>query len=65
MRQHLFAIFKPKYSLLLFRFYKKANFNKPFLKKGSLSGFIFDLSRGRKIFCVYGEKSSLIRTRYV
>ena len=21
--------------------------------------------RGRKIFCVYGEKSSLIRTRYV
>ena len=22
-------------------------------------------SRGRKIFCVYGEKSSLIRTRYV
>ena len=24
-----------------------------------------DISRGRKIFCVYGEKSSLIRTRYV
>lgn len=23
------------------------------------------LGRGRKIFCVYGEKSSLIRTRYV
>ena len=22
-------------------------------------------ARGRKIFCVYGEKSSLIRTRYV
>ena len=24
-----------------------------------------NISRGRKIFCVYGEKSSLIRTRYV
>ena len=23
------------------------------------------IQRGRKIFCVYGEKSSLIRTRYV
>ena len=23
------------------------------------------ISGGRKIFCVYGEKSSLIRTRYV
>ena len=23
------------------------------------------MQRGRKIFCVYGEKSSLIRTRYV
>ena len=26
---------------------------------------LFEFARGRKIFCVYGEKSSLIRTRYV
>ena len=26
---------------------------------------VFGDSGGRKIFCVYGEKSSLIRTRYV
>ena len=45
MRQHLFTIFKPKYSFLSFRFYKKANFNKPFLEKGSPSGFTFDLSK--------------------
>ena len=50
MRQHLFAIFKPKYSLLLFPFYEKANFNKPFLKKGSLSGFTFELSKSGGLF---------------
>ncbi len=26
---------------------------------------IYDLPRGRKIFCVYGKNSSLIRNRYV
>ena len=26
---------------------------------------LYGITRGRKIFCVYGEKSSLIRTRYV
>ena len=40
----------PKYSLLLFRFYKKANFNKPFLKKGSFSGFTFELSKSGGLF---------------
>ena len=30
-----------------------------------IEGNCFYFSRGRKIFCVYGEKSSLIRTRYV
>ena len=35
--------------------------------QGSASVFagIPGLNGGRKIFCVYGEKSSLIRTRYV
>ena len=28
-------------------------------------GSTINIKRGRKIFCVYGEKSSLIRTRYV
>ena len=30
-----------------------------------LHGNTASSKRGRKIFCVYGEKSSLIRTRYV
>ena len=50
MRQHLFAVFKAKYSLLSFCFYKKANFNKPFLEKGSFSGFTFDLSKSGGLF---------------
>ena len=31
-------------------FYKKANFNKPFLEKGSFSGFTFDLSKSGGLF---------------
>jgi len=50
VRQHLFAVFKAKYSLLSFCFYKKANFNKPFLEKGSFSGFTFDLSKSGGLF---------------
>ena len=32
---------------------------------GIYNRMIEENHRGRKIFCVYGEKSSLIRTRYV
>ena len=39
--------------------YGKAKELVPVLPKDDLT------KRGRKIFCVYGEKSSLIRTRYV
>ena len=46
----IIRVVKPKYSLLLFRFYKKANFNKPFLKKGSFSGFTFELSKSGGLF---------------
>ena len=31
----------------------------------TLAEALADRKGGRKIFCVYGEKSSLIRTRYV
>ena len=31
----------------------------------TLSVSVSDLARGRKIFCVYGKNSSLIRNRYV
>ena len=34
-------------------------------KKIPLKIDVIWIFRGRKIFCVYGEKSSLIRTRYV
>ena len=50
MRQHLFAVFKAKYSLLSFYFFKMANFNKPFLEKGSFAGFTFELSKSGGLF---------------
>ena len=50
MRQHLFAIFEPKWPFHLFLFHKKAYFNKPFPGKGSLSGFTFDLSKSGGLF---------------
>ena len=50
MRQHLFAIFKPKYSFLSFCFYKKANFNKPFLEKKVAFRIYFNLSKSGDLF---------------
>ena len=43
------------------------NANKPVTKTLIMKHIGMDdfSCRGRKIFCVYGEKSSLIRTRYV
>ena len=54
MRQHLFAIFKPKYSLLSFCFYKKANFNKPFGKKVRFPDLL--LTCQSQAVCLSGNK---------
>ena len=35
------------------------------MRWGLMNTLKAQVERGRKIFCVYGEKSSLIRTRYV
>ena len=43
----------------------KCTFEKDYMERAAEKNRSVCLFRGRKIFCVYGEKSSLIRTRYV
>ena len=50
MRQHLFAVLSQNILLFYSVTAKIANFNKPFSKKGSLSGFTFDLSKSGGLF---------------